>query len=780
MSLALTPDQLRYSFDCSTIQCTTTADLVAPTTIIGQPRGVKAIEFGINMKSPGYNIYVLGEHGTGRTTAIQRFVEDRAITEDVPDDWIYVFNFRTHHQPLAIKLPTGVGYRLRDAMAQLVEVMRSEIPNAFDTDTFRIEAQQVQREFETKQNARLNEMRNKALSLGALVGNTPEGMRIVPAKDGQPLSQEEIAARTPEEIEAWQEVVYDIQLELQDMGHDIRQMELEAQKVMEDIVKRITTGVVEEIMSSIRQTFVDHDVLQKYFDEVQADVIDNVNFFQQAAAEEESGPGENWFRRYQINVIVDNHLTKGAPVIVEYDPSVPRLLGRVEHEPAFGGGVITDFTLVRGGALHQANGGYLVLRAQDLFAEPGAWDALKRALIGQVVRPDDPAIRGGTAGSSLDPQPLPLNLKVILVGPARLYYYLYAADGDFSTVFKVMADFDALVDRTDENENAYARFIAAFCHEEGLHHLTPEAVGRVIEYGARLAGTQNKLSGRFGLIADLVREADYCAREAKREVVDLDDVVDAIDNRIYLQNRIETRLLEHLLDGKRLVATDGEVVGQINALTVSQIGDHAFGQPSRLTVRAYVGKTGVVQIDREVELAGPLHNKGLMTLIGYLGGTYATDQPLSLSAQITFEQNYGGIDGDSASSTELYGLLSTLADTPIKQSLAVTGSVNQNGEVQPIGGVTEKIEGWFAVCNSRGLTGDQGVLIPQSNVSDLMLRDEVVEAVAAGKFNIYAVESIDQGIEILTGRPASEIHTKVKKRLNELAQAMLQYEHGHS
>jgi predicted ATP-dependent protease len=529
-------------------------------------------------------------------------------------------------------------------------------------------------------------------------------------------------------------------------------------------------------MVNIRQKFADHDALVTYLDGVKVDIVENVTFFQQAAAEGDSGPPETWFRRYQINVIIDNRLTKGAPVLVEYDPSITRLLGRVEHEPSFGGGVFTDFTLVRGGALHQVNGGYLVLRAQDLFDEPGAWDGLKRALIGRVVRPDDPAVRGGAAGSSLDPQPIPLSVKVILVGPPQLYYYLYATDGDFSTIFKVMADFDALVDRTTENENAYARFIAAFCHEEGLNHFTPTAIGRVIEYGARLAGTQNKLSGRFGSIADLVREADYWSREAQRETVDLADVVTAINNRIYLQNRIEMRMLENLLEGKRLVATEGAVIGQINALSVVQIGIHAFGQPSRVTVRTYVGKSGVVQIDREVELAGPLHNKGLMTLIGYLGGTYALDRPLSLAAQITFEQNYGGIDGDSASSTELYALLSSLADIPIKQSLAVTGSVNQNGEVQPIGGVTEKIEGWFAVCQNRGLNGEHGVLIPATNVSDLMVRDEVVEAVAAGKFHIYAVETIDQGIEILTGRSADEIHTAVSQRLHTLSEAMAVFE----
>jgi lon-related putative ATP-dependent protease len=451
------------------------------------------------------------------------------------------------------------------------------------------------------------------------------------------------------------------------------------------------------------------------------------------------------------------------------------LLGRVEHEARYGGAVVTDFTLIRAGMLHAANGGYLVLRARDLFTEPGAWDALKRALVEAAVRPDDPVTRSGALARSLEPEAIPLDIKVILIGPPGLYYQLHAMDEDFQTIFKVMADFDETVSRTAENELEYARFIAKRSHEEGLLHLERQAVGRVIEYGSRLAGTQDKLSTRFGNIADLVRESNYWAQEAGREVVSVDDVERAIDHGEYLRNRIETRMREHLMEGKQLVATGGAIVGQINGLAVSQIGDHAFGHPSRVTTRTYVGKQGVVQIDREVELAGRIHNKGVLTLIGYLGGQYADDQPLSLSAQITFEQNYGGIEGDSASSTELYALLSSLSDMPIKQSIAVTGSVNQLGEIQAIGGVTQKVEGWFSVCKERGLTGEHGVLIPASNVNDLMLRVTVVQAVNAGQFHIWAVETVDEGIEILTGISAKKIHAAAKARLKNLAEILEQY-----
>jgi lon-related putative ATP-dependent protease len=392
--------------------------------------------------------------------------------------------------------------------------------------------------------------------------------------------------------------------------------------------------------------------------------------------------------------------------------------------------------------------------------------------VGNAVRPDDPATRQGAAARSLDPEAIPLDVKVVIIGPPAVYYQLHALDEDFRIIFKVMSDFDETVPRTPEHEMEYAQFIATRSHEEELLHLERQAVGRVIEYGSRLAGRQNKLSTRFGNIADLVREANYWAKTADHDLVTVDDVERAIDHREYLRNRIETRMRENLMEGKQLVTTEGEIAGQINGLAVSQIGEHAFGHPSRVTTRTYVGKQGVVQIDREVEIAGPIHNKGLMTLIGYLGGQYATDQPLSLSAQITFEQNYGGIDGDSASSTELYALLSSLSGIPIKQSIAVTGSVNQRGEIQAIGGVTQKVEGWFAVCKERGLTGDQGVMIPASNVQDLMLRVAVVEAVASGDFHIWAVETVDEGIEILTGRPASEVHKAAKARLRELAETL--------
>jgi lon-related putative ATP-dependent protease len=567
---------------------------------------------------------------------------------------------------------------------------------------------------------------------------------------------------------------------LNEAVHQARKLEIEAQNALEDLKRRVASSVVDVAMEELKEAFASFGKIIAYLEQLHQDILDHVDLFRDEnegdnQEGEPSSPLSEEFRRYQVNVLVDHSFSKSAPVIVEYNPAAPNLLGRVEHEARYGGAIVTDFTLIRAGMLHAANGGYLVLRARDLFTEPGAWDALKRALVEAAVRPDDPVTRSGALARSLEPEAIPLDIKVILIGPPALYYQLHAMDEDFQTIFKVMADFDETVHRTAENEREYAKFIAKRSREEDLLHLDRQSVGRVIEYGSRLAGTQGKLSTRFGNIADLVRESDYWAREAGRDIVIVDDVERAIDHREYLRNRIETRMREHLMEGKQLVATEGAIIGQINGLAVSQIGDHAFGHPSRVTTRTYVGKEGVVQIDREVELAGAIHNKGVLTLVGYLGGQYAADQPLSLSAQITFEQNYGGIEGDSASSTELYALLSSLSEAPIKQSIAVTGSVNQLGRIQAIGGVTQKVEGWFNVCKERGLTGEQGVLIPASNVKDLMLRVAVVDAVSAGDFHIWAVETVDEGIEILTGVPADEIHMAAKARLKNLAEILERY-----
>ena len=775
----LNPTQLRRIFNSPDLKFETSADIDPCSTIIGQPRGVMAIEFGIEMQSPGYNIFVLGESGTGRTTTIQQYIEGRVAHQPTPNDWIYVNNFDSPHSPIALELPAGEGCRLRDTMDEVIGRLRTELANAFDNEQFRDEALAMRQQLEAERNQLFTIFQRQANSQGAAVMQTPEGFRILPTKDGQPLDADAFNALSQEEQTAWQELQNKLEKELADVMYAAREIQNSAQDRMEALVQRVAASVVDMAISELKHQFTGHDVLTPYFESVRNDILKNVSIFQQAAAAEEQPQmqvPEEWFRRYKINAIVNHKESKRAPVIVEYDPSLPRLLGRVEHEGRPGGAVVTDFTLLRPGALHQANGGYLVLRARDLFSTPLSYEALKRALLGNAVRPDDPAIRGGAATRTLDPQPIPLNVKVILIGPPMLYYQLAGLDEDFDSIFKVMADFDATIERTAENEMEYATFIAARIEEKGLRPFDRSAIGKIIEYGSRLAGTQKRLSTKFGDIADLMTEANYWAGKAEPDYVIAADVTKAIETRNYMRNRIENRMREGVLDKKQLLAVTGEKVGQINGLAVSQIGDYAFGHPSRLTVRTYVGDKGVVAIDREVNMAGAIHNKGVLILTGYLGGQYATDHPLSLSAKITFEQNYGGVDGDSASSTELYALLSSLTDIPIKQNIAVTGSVNQYGEVQAIGGATEKVEGWYEVCLDQGLTGDQGAMIPASNVSDLMLRDDIVAAVEAGEFHLWAVETIDEGIEIMMGVPAEEVHAKAKAKLKALADMLAAYE----
>jgi lon-related putative ATP-dependent protease len=512
--------------------------------------------------------------------------------------------------------------------------------------------------------------------------------------------------------------------------------------------------------------------LIKHFDAMQEDIANHVDVFREEAEEHPETSLQDSLTRYSANVIVDHSDLQGAPVVVENNPSVIRLLGLVEHEAGPRGAIRTDFSLIRGGALHHANGGFLVLKARDLFVEPNAWESLKRALLSGTVCPDDPAARGGATVRSLDPQPIQLDLKVILLGPLEHYFTLYSGDEEFRSIFKVAAEFDEIMDRNRENEMEYATFIASRCREEGLLHFDRPAVSRVIEHGSRIAGSQKHLTTKFGIVADLVRESSYWAAEEGRSIVHSGDVLKAFRERIYLRNRPEIRLRERILDGTLLIATEGEVVGQINSLTIAQAGGYRFGQPVRVTGRTFMGKSGVVQIDREVHLSGPIHNKGVMTLTGYLGGTYAEDQPLSLSAQITFEQTYGGIEGDSASAAELFALLSSLSGVGIKQSLAITGSVNQRGEIQAIGAVSEKVESWFELCKSRGFRGDQGIVIPTANIDDLMLDEPIREAVDAGEFHLWSIESVDEGLGILTGRPAAEVHDAVKDRLLELAKGI--------
>ena len=777
----LKPDQLRRVCRHDHFEFETTADLPISADIIGQPRGIRAIEFGIGIQSDGFNIYVLGSSGTGRATAIERYLQDRTKDQPVPDDWVYVHNFTETHKPRAIELPAGQGDIFRERMGQLIRDLQADLPQAFDTDAYESAMKAVTEDLEKQHSQMLQTVQKSASEQGFTIINTPSGFGVAPLLDGRPMQQEEWETLPIDQRQKLDEIRADITEELEDLLDQTRQLEDEVRQQIKQIDREVAESAIDYYFVRLREQYKDQEEILLYLSEVYEDVLVQIDDFAPSGEAEENY--ELDLRRYEVTVLVKNKDTQGAPVIIEQNPTYHNLIGRLEYEMR-DGYVTTHFTNIKNGSLHRANGGYLIMNAIDILKDPMAWEALKRTLKTQQIRVQPLAtMDGGTQvlAKSLDPEPIPLNVKIILLGSPALYYALHAQEDDFTDLFKVRSDFDETMPRDDEHEMAYALFVATRCAEEKLHHFDETAVEKIIEFGSRLAEHQDKLSTRFGVIADVVREASYWAEINKREVVTAVDIQQALNERTYRANSLEEDIREDILNGTLFIATEGEVVGQVNGLSVLDTGDYAFGIPGRITARTYMGEEGVLHIERETEMSGPIHEKGFFTLKGYLGGTYALNQPLSLSASLTFEQNYGGVDGDSASSTELYALLSSLSNLPIKQGIAVTGSVNQRGEVQPIGGANEKIEGYFRICKARGLTGEQGVLIPASNLKYLMLHEDVITAVAEGKFNIWPITTVDEGIEILTGTPAGEmdadgrypensIHALVQNRLRQLAE----------
>ncbi|HUF38170.1 MAG TPA: ATP-binding protein [Anaerolineales bacterium] len=771
MAYRLQPPQLRKTCDPNLFSFETTSDLEPELRIIGQPRGTRAIEFGINIASPGYNIYVLGESGTGRTTAIQRFIQEKAGVSPIPDDSLYVFNFKEPHKPRAVTVPAGMGRKLLRDMDAVLESMRKKIPDVFESKRYRDASLAIQHRLKASRDELFEQTQATAAERSAAIVTTPQGLQIVPMLDGKPMPPQAFGQLSEEDVQGWTQTEQDLEHLLNETMYKIQVLERDAELEIGKLVQEVGKSVVDVLMEELISEYQEYTQVVEVLNAAHMDILQHIEILRQRTDEDPAAAAamEFFLRRYRVNVVIDNAESNSAPVIVELNPTVAGLLGRLDHESRPGGMVSTDFSLIRNGAIHAANGGFLILRAKDLFTEPGAWDALKRVLIGGEIKPDDPALRLGSAAFSLDPEPIPVNLKVVIIGPAEVYYRLFAADEDFSSIFKVMADFDNSMERNPENEQAYAEFISIICGEEGLAPFDRDAVAAMVEAGSRLADSQIRLTTRFGEIADLIREANFWASRSGRSITNRADVRRAEDEKIYRSDRIATRFREEIRRGKHAVSTSGSAVGQVNGLYVSRIGAYMFGQPSRITATVFAGEDGVIQLDREVALAGPIHNKGVYILTGYLGGTYAQAAPLSLNAQITFEQTYSGIEGDSASSTELYALLSALSGVPVKQGIAVTGSVDQFGVVQAVGGVTEKIEGWFEVCSENGLNGEQGVIIPKDNLDDLMLREPVLEAVEANLFHIWAVDNIDEGLDVLTGVPPAEIRTKITRRLEDFA-----------
>ena len=783
----LKPEQARRTADLAQFDFKSTADLASLTMMIGQDRAKRAIEFGMDMPGQGFNIFALGRVGTGRWTMVKQLVESKAAKEAVPKDWLYVNNFSNPAAPKAIGLPAGRGCELRRDMDDLIENLQREIPRAFESEEYERQRARITQELQEQQARILGDLEKEAEGRGFGLARTPAGLMLVKTKGGQPLTDADYERLSPQARQQIEAEEAQLQQQVAATLHRVRATEKEAQNTLRDLDRQVATYAAGHFIDELVAKYTDFAEVKQFLEDVRQDVIEHVEAFKAQGEGEQAGPlaqmltatQESPVERYRVNVIVDSCQQKGAPVVIESNPTYYNLIGEVEQEAQFGA-LVTDFTKIRAGAFHKANGGYLILEARAVLTNPFAWEALKRVLKdGRIeIEPMGEQLRLFST-TTLEPEPIPADVKVVLIGEPLIYYLLFEYDEDFRRLFKVEADFGAEVDRNQETMAQYALFIATTCREQGLRHFDPSGVAQIVEHGSRLAEDQKKLATRLSEVADMIAEASYWAGQAGHELVMADDVRRAIQERIYRANRIEEQLREMIDRGMIMVDTEGAVVGQVNGLSVMMLGDYEFGRPSRITARTYVGRGNVVAIDRDVEMAGPIHNKGVLILAGYLGGRYAQNLPLNFSASLTFEQSYEGVEGDSASSAELYALLSSLAGVPLRQNLAVTGSVNQRGEVQPIGGVNAKIEGFYDVCRLKGLTGDQGVIIPARNVESLMLREDVVQALREGKFHVYPVKTVDEGMELLTGLEAGElvdghypegtINYRVQQRLEELA-----------
>lgn len=761
----LTYKDLKKECDPAFFKFKTTRELDPFDGVIGQSRAIKAMEFGLNIDIKGYNIFIEGPTGIGKTIYARNKLSEIAKTKPVPDDWCYVYNFSNSNEPMAINLPAGLGREFTNDMNQFIETIKNEIKSAFNNQDFEKEKDAIQKDVEEKKVRLIDKLNKDAAKQGFEIKNTSSGIYFLPMINGKTLSEDEFNAldeKTKQDFEARSVA---IQQETIETMKKIKEIEGKATDKMNSWQNNIALFAVTIQVNELRNKYKKFTKIQTFLKEVQKDILTNLNDFiedekpsnlpaQMQMAK--NANGKPW-DKYKVNLFVDNSELKGAPVILDSNPSFYNLFGKLEYENSFGM-MKTDFTLIKPGLIHKANGGYLVLQVKDLLTNPILWDSFKRVLRTKLIYVDtlkDYQLNT-VAIASVKPEPIPVNIKVVLVGPSNIYYHLLEADEDFRKLFKVKVEFDEEAPRTDSNMFKIAQFIHNFCEKEKAPHFNAGAVAKVIEYCSRMVENQAKLSTQLNDITELLGEACTWAKMEKAKVVTADYVKKAISERIERINKYDQRLVEMIQNGTIMIDTDGQKVGQINGLSVMHIGDYSFGKPAKITANTYVGKSGIVNIEREVELSGTSHSKGVMILSAYIGEKFAQEKPLSLSASLCFEQMYNGVDGDSASSTELYALLSSLSELPIKQSIAVTGSVNQKGEIQPIGGVTDKIEGFFTICKLRGLTGDQGILMPYQNIKNLNLNDEVIKAVKDGTFHIYAIKTVDEGIELLTGVPAGK------------------------
>lgn len=789
MTKELSSDMVRRVFDKNKLKCKSSKDVSPLEDIVGQDRALKALKFGLEIQEKGFNIFVAGFPGTGKMTAVKSFLDKLAEDQRVPLDWCYVNNFQEQYEPMVISLKAGQGRVFHRDMANFLNEAKINLPKAFESEDFALKRESTIQRIEAERNKIFSELNRKAESEGLIVQTTPMGFVFVPIVSGRPMTEEEFIALSPDKKDDIQKRRDKLNSELRLVFRQLKELDTKTFEEIKKLNIDVALFTIGHLMADLNKKYSEYPDIIAYLKEVQEDILENLNLFYkpnipQAPVQATAPWAEELpLRRYTVNLFTDNSHLKGRPVVVELNPTYQNLFGRIEKEAQFGM-LTTDFTMIRGGSIHKANGGYLVIPAEELVKNLFSYDGLKRALSSEEAVVEEAGERlGFITTKGLRPAPIPLNTKVIIVGNPMIYQSLFALDPEFKELFKVKAEFDINMDFNDDNVRNYVSFICSLCSKENLLHLDSSAIAKIIEYGARLAEDQEKLSTKFADIADIIREANFYAKQDKNQIIKDSHIIKAVEEKNYRSNLIQERVNEMVTRGFYLIDTEGEEVGQINGLAVLSLGDFTFGRPSRVTATVNIGRGGIIDIEREAKMGGNIHSKGVMILGGYLAENFAQDKPLNLTARLVFEQNYEGVDGDSASSTELYAILSALSGIPIKQYFAVTGSVNQKGEVQAIGGVNYKIEGFYEICKAKGLNGKQSVLIPRSNVQNLMLKEEIVEAVNQGKFHIYSVENIKEGIEILTGVKAGEkdsdgkypedsVFGRVDKRLKEMSEKM--------
>ena len=765
----------------------TTEELEPIQEGIGQDRGIKALEFGIQVDVKGYNLYLEGPSGVGKTMYTKNYLDKIATKKKVPSDWCYIYNFENPNEPIAVELPAGQGKEFKDAMDGFIKEIKKDIKKTFNADDFEKEKALIRQEYETKRAALLEKLNTDAAKYKFAVKSAQNGIYMTPIVDGKPIEEEEFDKLDETVRQEYEQNSLIVQEQIMNVIGQIKEIERQSDKKISEWQSNVALLTVNVHINYLKSKYKRNKKINKFLTDVKQDVLRNIPTFLEEDSKEHIAAQQNPTTRkmdptlnYRVNLFVDNSNREGAPVIMDTNYSYHNIFGSLEYENYYGS-LKTDHTMLKAGLMQKANGGYIIFQAKDLLANGMCYEALKKALRVKNIAIENTADqRSSMVLVSLKPEPIPLNLKVILIGNANIYQTLLSMDSDFRKLFKIKVEFEDDAPITNENLNKLARIIHGFCAYEGLPHLDRGAMAKLVEYGSKLAGSHHKVSTRFDDLMQVVGEAATWAKISKSKVVTEKFVQKALDERIDRVKKYDSKYVEMIRDNSLLINTSGFEVGTLNGLTIMSMGDYSFGKPAKITVNTYTGKSGVVNIEREVEISGPSHSKGVLILTGYLGEMFAQDIPLCLTASICFEQLYNGVDGDSASSTELYGLLSSLSGIPINQAIAVTGSVNQKGQIQPIGGVNEKIEGFFQICKMRGLTGEHGVMIPVQNVDNLQLSDEIIEAVKNKLFHIYAISTIEEGIEILTGVPAGKkdkngkfpagtINALVYKKLKEYA-----------